>query len=250
MTVWMPQRQRGGDGVATPSAFAQGALAIASVGTVLAVAAFAQPAPAIALAGFGFVAALVLAGLRRSGLRAPFGLANTVTLARSGMIAVLLGFAATTASPESPLWWLAVALAATALLLDGVDGWIARRSGRVTAFGARFDMEVDAAFALVAALVLWQADKTGAWVLLVGSLRYLFMLAGFLYAPLRRPLPASQRRRAVCALQGALFCAALAPIVSPMAAAILVAMALAATALSFAADLVWLWRRRSEEYKR
>lgn len=248
MTAWMPRGRRGENGVAAPSAYGQGALAVASVGAVLAVAAFAQPVPAIALAAFGGGAVLVLAGLRRSGLPAPFGLANTVTLARGGMIAALLGFAATAVSTTAPIWWLAAALATTALLLDGVDGWIARRNGRVTAFGTRFDMEVDAAFAAVAALVLWQADKTGAWVLLVGGLRYLFVLAGLLHAPLRSALPPSRRRRAVCALQGALFCAALAPVVSPPAAAFLVAAALAATALSFAIDVVWLWRRRAETH--
>ena len=39
--------------------------------------------------------------------------------------------------------------AAAVVALDGVDGWIARRIGRTTVFGARFDMEVDAALMLV-----------------------------------------------------------------------------------------------------
>ena len=39
---------------------------------------------------------------------------------------------------------LLVALAAVALVLDAVDGRVARRTGTVSPFGARFDMEVDA----------------------------------------------------------------------------------------------------------
>ena len=36
-----------------------------------------------------------------------------------------------------------------ALLLDAVDGGVARRTGTVSGFGARFDMEVDAFLILV-----------------------------------------------------------------------------------------------------
>ncbi len=37
-----------------------------------------------------------------------------------------------------------VALASAALVLDAVDGQVARRTGTATALGARFDGEVDA----------------------------------------------------------------------------------------------------------
>ena len=40
-------------------------------------------------------------------------------------------------------------LASVALILDGVDGKVARRTRNASAFGARFDMEVDAFLILV-----------------------------------------------------------------------------------------------------
>ena len=44
--------------------------------------------------------------------------------------------------------WLGL-LGLAALLLDGLDGWWARRFGQTTTAGARFDMETDAALILV-----------------------------------------------------------------------------------------------------
>ena len=50
------------------------------------------------------------------------------------------------------------ALAGFALALDGVDGHLARRFDQVSDFGARFDMEVDAALILVLCIGLsWVA---------------------------------------------------------------------------------------------
>ena len=38
-------------------------------------------------------------------------------------------------------------------------------------YGARFDMETDAAFILVLSILVWQHGKAGAWVLLCGLMR-------------------------------------------------------------------------------
>ena len=54
-----------------------------------------------------------------------------------------------------------------ALLLDWVDGQVARRTHTESAFGARFDMEVDAFLILV--LSVYVASTTGWWVLIIGA---------------------------------------------------------------------------------
>lgn len=201
---------------------------------------------AVAAAGYAIVAAIMLCGLVYSGIAAPFGAANMITLGRAGMIMIVAGFAVDTMSYGPVAWWIAASLATCAFLLDGVDGWAARRGGRCTGFGARFDMEVDAVFALVIAAVLWQAGKVGAWIMLIGALRYVFILASSLYPPMLRPLPPSNRRRAVCAFQGGALCIALAPFVSTGAATGLAGAALLATAASFAIDTIWLLRQQTE----
>jgi len=204
----------------------------------------------VAIAGYTVLAAIMLVGLVYSGIAAPFGAANTITLGRAGMIMVVAGFAIDTMAYGPAAWWIAAGLATGAYLLDGVDGWAARRRGRCTGFGARFDMEVDAVFALVVAAVLWQAGKVGAWIMLIGALRYLFILTSAVFPAMLRPLPPSNRRRAVCAFQGGALCIALVPFVSASVATGLAATALLATAASFVIDTVWLLRRSGESTAR
>jgi phosphatidylglycerophosphate synthase len=129
------------------------------------------------------------------------------------------------------------------LLLDGVDGWLARRTGTASAFGARFDLETDALLIAVLALLLWQAQKAGLWVLGAGALRYVFMGAGYLLPWLRRPLPYSRRRQTVCVVQTAAFIVALSPLVSTRWAALPAGVGLLLLTASFAVDTLWLARR-------
>ncbi len=232
------------------SALLGGAVTAATVGAAvvaLGVSLYASAASlAIAASGYAIVATIMLGGLVYSGIAAPFGAANVITLGRAGMIMIVAGFAIDSVTYGATAWWIAAGLATAAFLLDGVDGWAARRGGRCTRFGARFDMEVDAVFALVVAAVLWQTSKVGAWIMLIGALRYLFILAGALSPAMQAPLPRSNRRRAVCAFQGGALCVALMPVIDGGLAAGLAGAALLATVTSFAIDTVWLLRRRSQ----
>ena len=60
-------------------------------------------------------------------------------------------------------------------------------------FGARFDMETDAWLILALGVLVWRYDKAGAWVLLSGALRYLFIAAGWGLAWMRGTLPPPSR---------------------------------------------------------
>jgi len=112
-----------------------------------------------------------------------------------------------------------------------------------SAFGARFDMEVDALLIMVLSILVWQFRKAGPWVFALGLLRYAFVVGGWLRPWLTRPLPPSRRRQAICVLQMAGLAVALVPPVPFPASAWIVAAALASLAYSFAADVIWLWRR-------
>ena len=92
-------------------------------------------------------AAGLLHGLSRSGSGA-LGAANRVTLTRATLVGGVTALVADAlVGPASVA--ATVGLAVVALVLDGVDGWVARRTGTVSALGARFDMEVDAFLILV-----------------------------------------------------------------------------------------------------
>jgi phosphatidylglycerophosphate synthase len=99
-----------------------------------------------------------------------FGSANTVTLLRLAMTVALALFGA-----RAPRPWAAL-LVLVVLLLDGVDGALARRRGLASAFGALLDQECDALLVLVSALILYVEGSLGAFVLVPGVLRYLYVL--------------------------------------------------------------------------
>lgn len=171
---------------------------------------------------------------------ARLGPANLVTLGRlalTGLLGGLLGESSVATA------WLALGTAALVLALDGVDGWLARRGGWASAFGARFDMETDALLILLMAALAWQLDKAGAWVLLSGALRYLFVAAGLVFARLKRPLPCSRRRKLVCVLQVLSLLLALAPVVPMPWSNGLAAAGLLLLCYSFLVDIVWLSRQ-------
>ena len=97
----------------------------------------------------------------------------------------------------SPMVWRGSGLASLGLILDGIDGRLARRHGLESPFGARFDMEVDAFFILVLAALVYQTDKAGGWVLLSGVLRYGFVAFSLVLPWLNRPLPPRPKRQAL-----------------------------------------------------
>ena len=169
------------------------------------------------------------------------GAANAVTLARGVIVLDLLAVLGST--PGRVLAWSIVALALLALALDGVDGKVARSRGEESAFGARFDMETDALLILVLCALAWQQGKAGAWILLAGALRYLFVAAGFALPWLARALPPSRRRQTVCVVQIVSLILCLLPVVVPPASTAIGAVGLVLLLGSFAADVAWLARR-------
>lgn len=187
---------------------------------------------------------LLLARLRYRH-RAVFGRASRVTLARGGLVVVLAA-----ALLEPVLYrehgWLMAGLALLALALDGVDGWLARRHGEISAFGARFDMETDAALILVLCLAVLVAGQAGPWVLAIGVMRYAFVAAALIWPWLEAPLPPSFRRKLACVWQVAALLICLLPPIGPVAATLILGSALAFLAASFAIDVAWLARHRND----
>ena len=170
------------------------------------------------------------------------GPANWVTLGRATLV---LSMAALVPQPEilvdAGYWWI-IGILTVAMVLDGVDGRIARRTGTATAFGARFDMELDSFLMLVLAALVGRSGRVGSWVVLLGLPRYLFVAAGWVWPWMRAPLPERVRRKAGCVIQGVALLVCLGPIVPPSLAAPVAAVTLVLLSASFAVDVVWLSR--------
>lgn len=174
-----------------------------------------------------------------------FGPANQVTALRAVIVALL---AALIGEPHTnALAVAAVTAGSGCALLDGVDGWLARRSHMASAFGARFDMEVDALLILALSILAWRYEKAGAWVLASGLTRYVFVAAGILWPWLRTPLPGTIRGKTICVVQIAGLLIALLPAIASPASAWIAALSLAGLWYSFLVDIRWLWLRRSDD---
>ncbi len=199
--------------------------------------------PAYVLGSFGpytVLVALVVSTLPEHLPGPGLGYANRVTLGRTTLIVPVAAFAFLPAPSDATAAWWIISVSTVAMVLDGIDGRVSRRSRCATPFGARFDMELDAFLMLVLSLLVWRSGQTGAWVMLIGLLRYLFIAAGWLWPSLGGALPASQRRRIVCVVQGVALLICLGPIIPAMMATIVAAAALALLVYSFGVDIRWL----------
>jgi phosphatidylglycerophosphate synthase len=199
------------------------------------------------LAGIGYTLGLwawLSAAVWRAGV-STLGPADLVTLVR----AVLVGGVA--ALVTDGLWHGAtpaaqpgvaalVGTATVALVLDAVDGRVARRSGTASALGARFDMEVDAFLLLV--LSVHVAALMGPWVLAIGAMRYAFVAAGWVAPWLGSALPTRYSAKVVAAVQGIVLVVAAGEVLPRSLAVALVATALVLLVWSFGHDVAWLWR--------
>jgi phosphatidylglycerophosphate synthase len=207
------------------------------------------PLPAFG-AGLGYLggAAVILAYWRRR----RFGAANLVTLARVVGTSWVIGLTLQALLGRlTPGGLLAMVVVGTCcLVLDGVDGAVARARGETSAFGARFDMETDAALLLALSLTVPALGIAGWWVPAIGGLRYCYVAAGWI-APrrirtaLRTPLPSRYSRKVVAVIQGVTLLAALAleltgvAVAVPVLPPILLAGSLALLVWSFSRDVVW-----------
>ena len=176
-----------------------------------------------------FVVVMLAVRFGRNGAPPPgrLGAANAITLARLVVFAGLGGFGAASLAfaPEAgtalghALSWAPALAYGLAALADGLDGFVARRTGTESAFGARLDAETDA---------LGMAAASGIAVLIAGVLplgylaagfgRYLFGAALFAERRLGRglsPLPPSPFRRRLAGFQMGLLAVCLAPGIEP-----------------------------------
>ncbi|PYE84864.1 phosphatidylglycerophosphate synthase [Pseudoroseicyclus aestuarii] len=186
---------------------------------------------------------LAVPGLARGHRHERLGGANAVTTLRLALVAAIAASAFVPAPQTGWAGWAPTALAALALSLDAVDGWLARRQGLSSAFGARYDMEVDSALAAILAMVLLLRGVAGAELLVLGGARYAFVAAAWRWPWLGQPLPESLRRKTVCVVQIAALLALAAPVFPAGLAGLVAPVAALLVAWSFGVDIRWLARR-------
>ena len=201
---------------------------------------------AVSLGLYLVIAVVAVWQFRRFYPHRQVGICNAITVLRAALVsAIASALAVPGIVVEMPaIGWTLTGVALLSLALDGVDGFFARRAGLVSAYGARFDMEVDSVFALVLALLAFQSGKAGAWVLVLGSFRYIYFAAGLFVPWLRAAVPQRFAGKLVCVVQIGVLIALLAPFVEGWTALGLAAVATAGLVWSFGVDIAWLYRNR------
>lgn len=215
--------------------------AVVGVATLCVVGAAVPLTPSGWAAGLGYLLVsswLVSRGLRRRG-SIRFGAANAVTATRSVLVGVATALVVTSLGGTASAVPL-VPIVVLALALDGVDGYVARRTGSVSELGARFDMEVDAFLLLV--LGLYDARFVGWWVLTIGLMRYAFVGAAWALPSLGRTLPYRYWRKVAAAACGVALALVAWQVLPPLANVLVAAAALLLLIESFGRDVIWLVR--------
>ncbi|HEY5854113.1 MAG TPA: CDP-alcohol phosphatidyltransferase family protein [Aldersonia sp.] len=186
--------------------------------------------------GAGLSALLARALTRHS--QVALGPADHVTLARAVLACGVAALTVDSLGGQAPVAIL-VALSTVVLVLDGVDGRVARRTDTASAFGARFDMEVDAFLIMV--LSVYVARESGWWVLAMGLARYAFVAAGWVLPWLRAPQPRRQWARVVAAIVGIVLTVAAADVLPAAVTTALLVIALGMLVESFGRSVWGLW---------
>jgi phosphatidylglycerophosphate synthase len=194
---------------------------------------------------FAIISVFAIGFLQSNHPFSQYGPGNQLTTVRAMLLALVAGLIGETVLNE-----VEAAAAGASLLvvaLDGLDGWLARRTHMASDFGARFDMEVDALLIFVLSILVWRHGKAGAWVLVSGAMRYAFVVGGWLLPWLRVPLPPSRRRQTVCVIQVVGLSLAIMPLTVAPQSGLIAALVVASLCYSFAVDVQWLWQHRSLE---
>lgn len=167
------------------------------------------------------------------------GLANVITASRLLLIAVVVW--QSVVLPDVIIFVTGI----LTLVADGLDGYFARKHNTVSAFGDCFDKETDAFFVLAYGVMIHEKELAGAWVLMPGLLRYMYviMLSLVKIQP-EVPSPSFRRQFIGMWLMGTL----LAPFVVPPLIYIPgLIFAIAIVMYSFAVDLGKMLRRIREQ---
>jgi uncharacterized protein (TIRG00374 family) len=150
-----------------------------------------------------------------------FGPATWITLLRGLLLAGTAGFMVLPRL-EGTWAWAPMALFTTAISLDLLDGFAARRTGRVTRLGEALELGMDSLAMLVGSALAVLNRTLPWWYLSFGLASPVFRLGLWLRARLDLPvgeLPPSAGRRRLAGFSMGFLSAALWPIVSPVAAA-------------------------------
>jgi CDP-diacylglycerol--glycerol-3-phosphate 3-phosphatidyltransferase len=178
---------------------------------------------------------------RVPGVASSLGIANAVTVVRGGLYAVVAGFVLVPRG--TGLAWVPALCYGTGVVLDRLDGAIARTIGRETALGERLDMAFDTFGFVAAPLVAVVWGVLPAWYLALSAARFVYRGACGWRRVRGRPLydpPNSDLGRHLAGVQMVFLTAALAPPVPTSLVVTLAPFVLAPSLAVFCRDYLYV----------
>ena len=133
--------------------------------------------------------------------------------------------------------WVLSFIGFTTLIMDGLDGFVARKFDHVTTFGAKLDMAMDTALNLFLCLALITLTSTGMWIFLLFCWRYVFVALSLFNSCFNNPLPKVKGRKMLFVLSTLLLITGLALFPLAIPAWPFALLALFLTSFSFMRDI-------------
>jgi len=160
-----------------------------------------------------------------------------LTLAHMGLVCLLGGIAAASPTKFPPLMlWSLTAIAAAAAGIILVEAWITEKIDAAGPFSRRLGREANGLLVLSVAVLLWRSGKVDGWVVAAGAVHYVALALSFALPAQRQDAPVTWRPYARVAMVAALILA-LAPVVPPIVATGLGAIALVLALAGVTADI-------------
>lgn len=168
------------------------------------------------------------------------GWPNILSLLRGLLLCLLSIFIFIPNLSELLVWWVAV-IFTTAILTDGLDGYLARKTQRQTELGKVLDIEIDSVAVLIGAMLAISFGKLPLWYIIIALARYLFVFGTAIrkyFGHSTQPLQESLYRRTLAVANMNFMMLALYPSTSPEVLEIMACFATIPFCLGFIQD--WL----------
>lgn len=162
------------------------------------------------------------------------GYANWITFFRMGLL-LYVGF-----QFQSLSYAAICSIFIINILLDIVDGIVARKCKTESDFGLYLDMELDAFYVCLVSLILYVEGLAGAWVIIIGLLRYVYT---FIFILLDVELISEPKQKFASLVAGGLFWCMLLPFFNPQLNIVL-GLVSALLVLSFVKSFLFQMKRR------
>ena len=182
-----------------------------------------------------------------------FTCASYVTYARSILMILMLSIILNTYLQPDIFYKfykneLFLYMALISLILDGIDGLLARCLYQVTEFGEYFDQEADTIFMIVLVLSLYFNYDSTIIIFLIPLYRYLFLLMQKKYRWMKRKLTDSFRRKFICLMTILILILCHLEFLGEALIMNLPILAIFIITFSFVKDIIWLYERKNNEY--